>query len=133
MRRLAYAVSALAAVILMVARVESRGIQAPPQKRDTGLILGRVLEATTGTPVRSAIVRISADLLNIPSVMTDNEGQFVIANMPAGSFRLRAIKFGYADGAYGARRPNADSDPAPLVMGDDERRADVTIRLWKHA
>jgi hypothetical protein len=137
MRRLAYAVSAVAAVILMMARVESRGIQTPPQKPATGVILGRVLEATTGAPVRGAIVRIfgtgRGNGPSIPSVMADNEGQFVIAGVPAGSFALMAIKFGYADGAYGARRPNRDADPTPFVLGDDERRGDVTIRLWKHA
>ena len=141
MSRRILVLAAVAAGLLMMARVESRPAQAPTQspspKPATGLVFGRVVEAGSNTPVRRAIVKLFSsgreDGPSVPSVMTDNEGQFVFGALPAGSYYMFATKFGYSDGAFGRRRPAEEADPTPIVLTDGERRSDLTVRMWKHA
>lgn len=107
-------------------------------QKGTGLILGRVVDGTTGSPVSSARVICSC---GPPWLATDSEGRFVFFDLPAGIYRFTVTKPGYMGGELGERWAGAT---APLTMpgmtnpraqsltlGADERRSDVTIRLWK--
>jgi hypothetical protein len=99
---------------------------------NTGLILGRVLDAGSGAPVDAALVDLALinDAPTSQTVLTGPDGQFVFGNLPAGRFRLRAHKPGYSDGPYGGRRPeDYRSEPIPLAAG--ERRSAITLRVWK--
>ena len=97
----------------------------------TGLIVGRVVEATTNAPVAGALVQLNSNARNgALSVATDSAGQFVLGALPAGAFRLSARRAGYAASALDQRRPGVGE--GAIALADGERRADVTIRLWRH-
>jgi len=98
-----------------------------------GLILGRVIEAGSGLPIRGAIVRISGreEGRQFAAVITDSEGQFVFSGLPAGPYNLWASRTGHADGSYGQRRPDEPRDEL-LTLKENERRGDVTLRVWRH-
>src|SRR5580765_2190175 len=57
----------------------------------TGIILGRVVDATADTPIANAIVALSGTQLpRSVSVLTDAQGRFLFRGVPKGSFTLRA-------------------------------------------
>jgi hypothetical protein len=97
----------------------------------TGIILGRVVEAGTGAPIRNAQVVLSSREDAATSVLTDGDGRFVFSAVPAGQFMLWAKRSGYSDAMLGQRSPQAPPDE-PLTLKDNERRGDVVLRLWKH-
>ena len=100
------------------------------------MIVGQVVDAATGDPVSEAIVRLTMPkYFNNPStprarVMTDGEGRFFFADLPAGEYFLEATKDGYAPGMYGARR--AWSQSQLLSVAEGERFTDITLRVWKY-
>jgi hypothetical protein len=101
-----------------------------------GLILGRVIEGESGSPVPGATVFLS--LTNQPGpnpVLTTDDGHFVFRDLPAGSFTLRTSKPGWVAGAFGKRRPDeaASLDSRSIDLAESERLGDVTIRMWKFA
>jgi hypothetical protein len=103
----------------------------------TGMIVGQVVDST-GAPVPEAIVQMSmpryfTELPTTPKgrVMADGEGRFFFADLPAGDYYIRAAKEGYGGGVYGQRRPSAELELLPL--GENERRMDTKLTLWKHA
>ena len=133
----------IAAVVVMLALTTRGSAQvvptdgAPPGQR-TGMIVGQVVDATTGAPVGEAIIRLSMPkyLENLPTtpkgrVMADGEGRFFFADLPAGEYFVQATKDGYAPGTYGQRRAWGQS--LLLSLGEGERLSDVKVRLWKYA
>jgi hypothetical protein len=110
----------------------------PPQMRPPasasgrGAIVGRVVD-TLGAPVSRARVGLSRDEAwgSDPSrplqleVIADEHGEFAFANLPAGSFRVRASKTGYVDGRF-------DSQAVSLAS-DTEKQLDLLITLSKFA
>jgi Carboxypeptidase regulatory-like domain len=129
--------------------VQSR--QGPPTS--TGLILGQVVDGTSGQPLAGVTVALSGSIglpagtpIDVPSepvparpfttrmVMTDGDGHFVFFALPAGRFSLSARKPGYLPGAYGQHAPSETFGiSSRLDLGEAERRTDVTIPLWKFA
>ena len=113
----------------------SSGFQTPQKPRDaaapvvgTGTIAGVVLsDESTRQPVRRAIVTVSGSLLaSSRSAITDDDGKFVIAQLPSGRFSIAVKKAAYIPGAYGATRPGRPGTPLSLAEG---QRVDVTVKL----
>jgi protocatechuate 3,4-dioxygenase beta subunit len=105
--------------------------QAPPPP--SGLIVGRVVDATSGRPVPGAIVALQGAPTQAgpPRAMTNASGQFVFRRLAKGSYSFTAMKSGYVDGAYGRRTPGGT--PTTLVLDDGQRVTDLTIRIWRVA
>ncbi len=122
----------------------------PPPLVTTGLIVGRVVDATTGKPVAGALValnggpgrgapppgvaagvRAGGPPPQLPRILTDSDGRFAFRNLTRGTYFLTATKAGYAQGAYGRSRP--DGAPRSLLLDDNERMNDVAIRIFKYA
>jgi hypothetical protein len=101
-------------------------VQAPP--RDTGAgpvpvaiaesrISGRVLAGSTGQPLYRALVQLNTGNLGTARwTLTDAEGRWFFADVPAGSYTVVASRDGYVSMGYGQK--NAFGVPAPLVVAD---------------
>jgi carboxypeptidase family protein len=104
---------------------EGRGRGRGPELRTgTSSIRGRVVNATTGSPVRRAQIQamLSADQgggRGEPprNTTTDNNGAFLFANIPAGRWSVRAAKSGYVDQQFGQRSAFASVDPVSVAEG----------------
>ncbi len=129
----------LGTALLLVALQVGQPAQPPPPP-PTGLILGRVVDAASGRPVAGAIVALQNVSMIMPGAplpgsqpraMTNTNGQFIFRRLPKGSFGLSVSKPGYADGAYGRRRPGGSQAQVELI--DGQRLGDVAIPIWKHA
>ena len=112
-----------------------------------GLIVGRVIDATTGRPVPGAAVTLNGGVQpqmqapapgaprpmppQPPRFLTDAEGRFAFRNLTRGNYTISAEKSGYATGLIGQSRPEGPA--RSLSLADRDRRGDVTIRLFKHA
>jgi hypothetical protein len=112
------------------------GLDGPTGPR-TSIVIGQVLDGTTGRPVPEAIVRLSMpqfapDSPSTPNgrVIADTDGRFFFADLPAGEYWIEARVDGYLTGAFGQRRPGGDGERLHLREG--ERRTDVTMRVWQY-
>jgi hypothetical protein len=129
--------AAIAALsVLSFAGPTEQSVQAPRQP--AGLVVGRVVDAANGRPISAAVVALTGDVrlpdgrpLPTSQVLTTTDGRFVFRDLPAGRFGITAIKPGYADGAYGRRRPAGSSQQ--FTLASDARLDDVVILLWKQA
>ena len=95
-----------------------------------GAIAGRVVDGTTGTPIRDAVVTLSGRGAVTP-VLTDANGRFAFDGLTTGPLTVTAMKNGHYGGLSGQRRPTGP--PQSLQLGDGERILDVTLRLWRFA
>ena len=121
----------LHAVILSLVWLQAQPAATPPQ-RSTAMIVGRVIDASSGAPLPGATVNLGgAQLPGIvpPRLMTDPQGRFIYRNLPAGSYVLNVTKPGYLNGAYGRRRHDGPTRRVELAAG--ERTADVAILMWR--
>ena len=139
----ALAWSALTAAAVLA---QSSPGQQPGTVPATGLILGHTVDGATGAAIGGAIVQISntpppAGLVSPPAapatlgrfpmrVISDAAGHFVLHDLPKGSYTITANKPGYADAVFGRRSPT-DTGNQSLVLGDGERRGDVTLPFWR--
>jgi hypothetical protein len=118
----------LASVVVLASTQATQPLPAP-----SGLIVGRVVDATSGRPVAGAIVSLEGVRTQAgpPRAMTNASGHFVFRRLSKGSYSLTTNKSGYVDGAYGRRTPGGAS--ASLALEDGQRVGDVTIRIWRVA
>ena len=97
---------------------------APP----TGRMSGRVLAGDTGRPIKRARVFISA--AEVPGgrgTLTDDNGAFDFADLPAGRYTINASKNGYIQLSYGQRRPLQAGTPLQLVDGQQLKGVDFAL------
>lgn len=132
------------ASLLAIAAVDAQSPRPPSNDPQNGLIVGQVIDADTGKPIRDAVVFIPSfamDRLVISrpgteppvsqQILTGADGRFVFRDLARGSFNITATKPGYVEGAYGRRRPGGPSQQ--LTLAEGERLGDVVLHMWKHA
>src|SRR5688572_7185972 len=79
--RVKRSVAGLAAVVAMLAG----GLQAAPQTQATGIVSGRVVDATRGEALPGALVRVEGTATSTP---TDRQGAFRLTGLPVGTQTL---------------------------------------------
>jgi len=107
-------------------------IGAPP--RDTrpvtgsAVIRGRVVDASSGAPLRKASVRIfSPEIRENRLAITDLEGRYEFTDLPAGQFNLNATKSGYVDLGYGQSTPGEIGKPLKIADRQIVEKIDFTL------
>jgi len=97
-------------------------------------IEGRVITLGTGEPIASAGVELipaGGGQLRTYTAATTDDGKFVLANLPAGTYRLAAAHVGFVRSEYGQRGPNGTGSTITLTGG--QRVADIQVRLTETA
>jgi hypothetical protein len=82
----------------------------------TGVIAGRVFDASTNAPIRRAQIQATNDFLFIDG-LTNDEGRFQLTNLPPGQWRVTVTKGGYFPWQLGQRRPFEATSPISLARG----------------
>jgi hypothetical protein len=114
-----------------------RGSQQPARDRTAqkdalripaGRITGRVLAADNGRPVKRArVFATAAELPGGRGTLTDENGVFDLAELPAGRYTLSVSKSGFVSLSYGQRRPLQAG--TPLQLDDGQQLKGVDFRL----
>ena len=82
--------------------------------------------------VRRAIVTLSgAGLRPNRGAITDDEGRFAFANLPAGVFTLTVARASFITSAFGAKRPGRPGTPIAVAAG--QHVEGLSVRLWRGA
>jgi hypothetical protein len=105
----------------------------PAQPQDvpppTGRITGRVIASDNGRPVKRARVFVTA--AELPDggrgVLTDDQGVFDLAELPAGRYTLTVSKSGFVSLSYGQRRPLQAG--TPLQLADGQQLKGIAFQL----
>jgi len=99
---------------------------APPTP--AGRIVGRVVAADSGRPVKRARVFVSAaELPGGRGALTDENGVFDVTELPAGRYTVTVSKSGFVSLSYGQRRPLQAG--TPLQLGDNQQLKGVDFQL----
>src|SRR5207247_10594600 len=100
--------------------------EAPPTP--AGRIIGRVLAADSGRPVKRArVFATAAELPGGRAMLTDENGAFDLTELPAGRYTLTVSKSGFISLSYGQRRPLQAG--TPLQLGDGQQLKGVDFQL----
>ena len=120
-------------VVSLVMGIFAGEFQAPGTGQSRGTIAGTVVtDDATAAPVRRAIVTVSGDPLpEDRSTVTDDEGRFAFAGLPAGRFTVTASRPTFLTRAHGARYSGRPGVPIALVVG--QTVTGITIRLMRGA
>jgi len=96
-----------------------------PRKRGAYQLAGRVLDAQ-GQPVEGALVVAESDTAEVASVPTDGMGNFVLADLPDGRYRLRVSLPEAGDVYYGGED---SSQASALELSESSPSEEVEIQL----
>ena len=115
------ALKGCATAVMFLALAPHAQQQAPPRDAPpptgTSVIRGRVLAAGE-RPLAKVEVRASAGALRVnKAVLTDANGRYEIAELPAGRYTLMASKPNYVAANYGQRRPLGPGTPIEVAAG----------------
>jgi hypothetical protein len=99
------------------------------QATGTGAISGTLVSADSGRPVKRARVNLSGDVRPARSAVTDDQGRFAFADLPAGRFTLSASKPGYVNITYGQKRPGRPG--TPIQLADAQKLTNVKLPIPK--
>src|SRR5215471_842332 len=112
---------------------------APPAVISTGVIRGRVTRAdglpiaraTVSTQVQQTGLGRQANINGAKSAQTDDDGNYELAELPAGQYRVSGAKTGYITVRYGQRE---DAEPGAIVdVGDAQARTHIDIVLPRNS
>lgn len=101
------------------------------QSTGQGAISGTVIEASSGEPVRRAIVTVTwqGTPRSWATYRTDSSGRFAFTGLPPGKYDLRATKTGLGTATYGANRARESGEP--ITLGPSETRLDLKLRFLR--
>ena len=142
------AAAAAALLALSIGVVHTAPTQNTPQT-GTGIIVGRVVDAHTRTPVAAVVVTLTrAGAPGTARIVADAQGRFAFRGLPPGSYSITTsvgangftpsgfLVTGlghpigrYLNGGFGQLRP--DGPMQTIELGDDQRIADAEIQIWK--
>ena len=92
----------------------------------TGTLAGRVMR--DNTPVARVLISIDpGDGRSERVTATNDDGEFVFSQLPAGRYLVRASKRGWVETHYGSPRPGRP--PGTRVAVEDGARANITIPM----
>ena len=115
--------------------------QTPPtvtKPEDLCTVAGKVLNESTGEPVKDAMVVIAQFKGNAPSggytVMSDAEGHYEAAKVQPGTYRVMASRAGFMLADYGLSaprlgQPNATPAGRPLNIASGQKISDIDFKL----
>lgn len=103
---------------------QTRPAAAPQPPAGTARIRGTLVDATTGTPLRRASMRLRTvpSTRNSWTAFTDGNGVFDFPSLPAGQFTLTATKGGYITLSAGQRTP---ADAAQRIQVTEGQTVDL--------
>jgi hypothetical protein len=105
---------------------QTRDVSPPPT--GTCVLAGVVVSDDPGRPVSRALVTLNGGTLRLqPATLTNDEGAFVFARLPAGRFTIMVSKPGYVMNYYGAQRPRSSALALPIVREQYGRPQPHTI------
>ena len=100
--------------------------ETPP--KGTAVIKGQVTAGGTGAPVRRAQVRaISMEGRGGGVTSTDSNGLFEIKDLAAGRYNVMVTKGGFAQVAFGQRRPGEAGTPIDLADGQTAEKVNFLL------
>jgi uncharacterized protein (DUF2141 family) len=112
----------------VVAQSRDRGETPPPANTGTGIVAGVVSMAGTGQPVEGARVTLNGvELRGSRTALTNDDGQFVFVDLPAGTFTVRATLTGHISGTFGQKEPGKPGTSIVLAAGQQLKNASFTI------
>jgi hypothetical protein len=98
-------------------------------KKDDGSISGMVLQVN-GNPIMNAKVEvIRQDFGGWWEVFTDSDGNFIVSSLPAGDFKIRAFKSGYAREYYNNVFYSNEAEIISLEESEDKTGIDFSLTL----
>jgi hypothetical protein len=113
-----------------------KAVQAPPLEpptQGTGAIEGQIFNQATGAPLKKANVRLFGSRAQ-PGVMptnlareTDEEGRFSFTSLPARKYQLSAMRQGFLNASYGARKLSGNG--SPINLSQDQQMRGLVIKL----
>jgi hypothetical protein len=130
----------VAAFVLSTVGVRAFGQSVSSPALASALVVGQVVDASTGKGIGGARVTLSR-ISDVPALdptdssgrtlVATRDGRYVFRNLGPGRYTINASKPGYLSGGLGARRPGAMRQV--LVLAQGEKSAAAPIALWKHA
>jgi protocatechuate 3,4-dioxygenase beta subunit len=107
------------------------GVNLFAQPAGRGAISGAVVDASSGDPVRKAVVTLTwhGTPRAWATARTDGSGKFAFEGLPAGKYDLRATKQGLGSAVYGANSARELGDV--ISLGDGEARGDIKLRFLR--
>jgi uncharacterized protein (DUF2141 family) len=101
--------------------------QNPRVQTGTARIRGRIVDAQTGMPLRRAQITLGIPASQPRATVTDSEGRFEFARLPAGRYAVVASKTGFVTLQYGQRLPTDVTDF--IVLANGEQRDGIDLAL----
>jgi Carboxypeptidase regulatory-like domain len=125
----------LRAIVLAAVALAGVGPSAQTPARDTpaptgtAVIRGRVIAAAGQRPLAKVEVRAAAGALRVNKVvLTDANGRYEIAELPAGRYIVTTNKQNYVRASYGERRPLGPGTPIDVAAGQIVTRIDFILQ-----
>ena len=116
--------------MLVVELVLAFALSAQDKPPQMGALSGTALNSVTGAPLGKVELRaIPAGVRFAPmaSTTTDAKGNFTLVDLPPGEYRLKALRNGFLDTYYGARRAASAGTLITLEAGQEIKNLRIKL------